>query len=163
MNENGTSDPLQDGETKKAILYVDLDNVLVDFQSGVDRLPPKVREAFADHPDDAPGIFALMAPLPGAREAFFLLARHYDVYILSTAPWGNPSAWRDKLVWVQTHLGDAARKRLILTHHKDLNRGRFLIDDRRRHGADRFEGEHIHFGTERFPDWQAVLRYLLPE
>jgi hypothetical protein len=31
--------------------------------------------------------------------------------------------------------GDVAYKRLILTHHKDLNRGDFLIDDRDRSGT----------------------------
>lgn len=51
-------------------------------------------------------------------------------------------------------------KRLILTHHKDLNRGDFLIDDRTRHGADRFAGEHIHLGSDRFPDWPSVMEYL---
>ena len=48
----------------------------------------------------------------------------------------------------------------ILTHHKNLNAGDFLIDDRTKNGADRFLGEHLLFGSERFPDWQAVLAYL---
>ncbi len=26
--------------------------------------------------------------------------------------------------------------------------------------AAEFQGEHIHFGTERFPDWKSVLEYL---
>jgi hypothetical protein len=42
------------------IVYVDMDNVLVDFRSGKRRLPPAVRREFKDHLDDAPGIFALM-------------------------------------------------------------------------------------------------------
>ena len=53
-----------------------------------------------------------------------------------------------------------AYKRLILTHHKDLNHGDFLVDDRPNNGADRFEGEWIRFGSPEFPDWQAVLDYL---
>jgi 5'(3')-deoxyribonucleotidase len=89
------------------------------------------------------------------------LAEHYDIYILSTAPWHNPSAWSDKVVWVQRYLGDVAYKRLILSHHKDLCEGDYLIDDRTKHGAAEFGGEHIHFRTERFPDWQSVLDYLL--
>ncbi len=55
------------------------------------------------------------------------------------------------------YLDDVAHKRLILTHHKDLNRGDYLIDDRLSRGAEKFVGEFIHFGSERFPDWPAVM------
>jgi 5'(3')-deoxyribonucleotidase len=79
---------------------------------------------------------------------------------LSTAPWGNPSAWSDKLLWVKNHIGKNGYKRLILSHHKNLNDGHFLVDDRTKNGADRFSGKHIHFGTEHFPDWKTVLVYL---
>ena len=27
-------------------------------------------------------------------------------------------------------------------------------------GADSFAGEHIHFGSEKFPDWPSVKKYL---
>ena len=57
--------------------------------------------------------------------------------------------------------GQPAYKRLILTHHKNLNRGHFLIDDRENHGAREFDGELILFGSERFPDWPTVTQYLL--
>lgn len=50
--------------------------------------------------------------------------------------------------------------RLILGHHKHLNIGHFLVDDRTKNGADRFTGEHILFGSERFPDWPTVVHYL---
>jgi len=114
----------------KKIIYVDMDNVLVDFVSGINRLAPDVQAAYRDHLDDVPGIFALMDPVDGAVEAFHILASQFEVFILSTAPWENPSAWADKLVWVKKHLGEVAKKRLILTHRKDLNQGDFLIDDR---------------------------------
>jgi|SRR5579862_3469365 len=141
-------------------LYVDMDNVLVDFKSAFPQLPADVLKEYEGRLDDVPGIFSLMKPLPGAIEAFEELAGLFDTYILSTAPWANPSAWSDKLKWVKEHLGDHAYKRLILSHHKNLNRGDFLVDDRTKHGADIFQGEHIHFGTERFPDWATVTAYL---
>ena len=137
-----------------------MDNVLVDFMSGVDRLASGVRDEFEGRLDDVPGIFALMDPMPGAVEAFRELAQLFDTYILSTSPWENPSAWSDKLCWVKAHLGESAKKRLILTHHKDLNVGDFLIDDRTKHGVDKFSGEHIHFGCPPYPDWPTVLTYL---
>jgi len=143
------------------VLYVDMDNVLVNFESGIARLDPEVREAYEGHLDDAPGIFGLMDPVEGALDAYAKLARVFDTYILSTAPWENPSAWTDKLLWVKRQIGEPARKRLILTHHKNLNAGDYLIDDRTKHGADRFSGEHIRFGSGRFPGWPEVLDYLL--
>jgi len=101
-----------------------------------------------------------MDPIPGAIDSFNELSKLFDTYILSTSPWENDSAWTDKLKWVKKHLGKSAYKRLILSHHKNLNTGDFLIDDRTKNGADKFQGEHIHFGTEKFPDWKSVVEYL---
>ena len=144
----------------KKTVYVDMDNVLVDFQSAFPKLSKDVLEEYEDDIDDIPGIFALMEPMPGAIESFKELIQHFDTYILSTAPWDNPSAWSDKLLWVKNNLGEHASRRLILTHHKNLNTGDYLIDDRTARGADKFAGEHIHFGTKKFPDWQSVMKYL---
>lgn len=60
-----------------------------------------------------------------------------------------------------TTLGEVAYKRLILSHHKNLNKGDYLIDDRTKNGVDKFEGEHIHFGTEKFLNWNDVTNYLI--
>jgi 5'(3')-deoxyribonucleotidase len=146
----------------KKILYVDMDNVLVDFESGISRLNNETREQFKDNYDEVPGIFSLMDPVDGAIESFNLLAEHYDTFIFSTAPWNNPSAWSDNCLWVKKHLGDKAYKRLIISHRKDLNKGHYLIDDREKNGAGDFEGELILFGSERFKDWRVVINYLLP-
>jgi hypothetical protein len=150
----------------KKILYVDLDNTLVDFPSGIARLSEEDRVAYEGHYDDAPGIFALMDPLPGALEAYRELAVHFDTYILSTAPWHNASAWHDKVLWVQKHLeatGETvAYKRLILSHRKDLNRGDFLVDDRPNNGAGAFQGEWLQFGPgAAYPTWASATEYLL--
>ena len=142
-----------------------MDNVLVDFQSGIDRLDSATKLEYEGRLDEVPGIFGLMDPMPGAVEAYRELSAKFDTYILSTAPWLNPSAWSDKINWVHQHLGigtdETVHKRLILSHHKNLNMGDYLIDDRTANGADRFVGEHIHFGQPEFPDWPAVLRYLI--
>jgi len=143
------------------ILYIDMDNVLVDFPTGISRITEQQREEFEGKLDEVPDLFSLMDPMPGAIESFQRLANHYDTYILSTAPWENHTAWSDKLKWVKEYLGAPAYKRLILSHHKNLNAGEYLIDDRLKNGVDRFKGEHIHFGTERFPDWKSVCDYLL--
>ena len=143
------------------IVYVDMDNVLVNFQSGIDKLSSKQFNEFKGIYYQVPSIFSLMDPLEGALEAFEKLSSKYDTYILSTAPWTNTTAWQDKIEWVQKYLGKLAYKKLILSHHKNLNAGDYLIDDRLRNGADKFKGEHIHFATDKFPDWDTVLNYLM--
>ena len=35
-----------------------------------------------------------------------------------------------------------------------------MIDDRLKNGAAEFKGEHIHFGSDRFPNWESVVEYL---
>ena len=64
-------------------------------------------------------------------------------------------------MWVKRYLGEIAYKRLILTHHKNLNIGDLLIDDRTANGADLFNGEHIIFGSKKYPNWKSVCNYLL--
>ena len=145
---------------KNKIVYFDMDNVLVDFQSGIDRLNKQTLEEYKDRLDEVPGIFSLMDPIDGAIEAMYKISEEYDVYILSTAPWKNPSAWTDKANWVQKYLGKIGYKRLILSHNKNLNKGDYLIDDRTKNGADKFEGEHVHFLTDKFPNWESVISYL---
>ena len=142
-------------------LYLDMDNVLVDFPSGIAKLSEQELNEYDGRYDEVPGIFSLMSPMPGAISAFNKLVKKYDTYILSTAPWENPSAWSDKLLWVKEYLGAPAHKRLILSHNKHLNSGDFLVDDRLKNGVDKFRGKHIHFGTEEFPNWEKVLSYLI--
>ncbi len=146
---------------QKKILYVDMDNVLVDFKSGIDQLDEATQLEYKDRLDEVPHIFNKMRPLEDAIDSFNELSEHFDTYILSTSPWENCTAWMDKLNWVKEHLGQKAYKRLILTHHKNLNAGDFLIDDRKNNGAENFKGEWLHFGTEKFPDWISVKAYLI--
>ena len=61
----------------KKRLGFDMDNVLVDFQSGIDRLTPEQRIEYAGRFDECPGIFALMDPYPGAIEAYNTLCSYY--------------------------------------------------------------------------------------
>lgn len=146
---------------RKKRIFVDMDGVLVDFQSGFDALDEELKQKFKKRPYNAPGIFGLMKPMPGAIKAIHELSQYYDIYILSTAPWDNPSAWMDKVMWVKKYLDDVCHKKLIISHHKELCKGGYLIDDRERNGASEFEGEWIQFGTENFSDWKVVVEYLI--
>ncbi len=144
-------------------LFFDMDGVLVNFQSGIDKLSEETRREYEGRLDEVPGIFSLMDPMPHAVEAVQVLSEYYDIYILSTAPWNNPSAWSDKIVWLTKHFGDTFKKRVILTHCKNLCDGDFLVDDRAKNGASEFPGEWVQFGSERYPDWEEVTRYLISE
>jgi len=149
----------------KTVLYFDMDGVLVDFQSALKKQTPETLEMYKGHEDDIPGLFGQMEPMQGAIEAVHKLAEKYDCYILSTAPWANPSSWADKVRWVTEHLDDVFHKKIILTHHKNmLNDGEaYLIDDRTKHGADQFGERHIHFGSNRFQNWDSVVDFLLKQ
>ena len=89
----------------KPVVYVDMDGVLVDFDSGIARLTEQELSMYEGRFDEVPGIFARMDPMPGAIEAFTALAGRFDVYILSTASWLNPSAWAHKVEWIHAHFG----------------------------------------------------------
>jgi 5'(3')-deoxyribonucleotidase len=172
------------GKPAKKIVYLDMDDVLVDFRSGIEAVkadyPTKDPESREANWDEVPDIFSKMEPLNGAIEAVKILAASpkLDVYVLSTAPWENPSAWSDKLNWIRKHfdeenpIDDKTKdnplyKKVILSHNKHLNAGAFLIDDRKANGAEDFGGFHIHFGAAneeherdgRFSDWKAVLEH----
>ena len=141
-------------------VFVDMDNVLVDFESGLAQVSEEVKKEYEGRLDGIPGLFGLMKPMPGAIEAMHELQKHCDLFILSTAPWKNPSAWSDKVKWVTEYLDDVFHKRMIITHRKDLCQGDYLIDDRGKNGTSDFSGEWIEFGSEKFPDWNSVLDYL---
>lgn len=152
----------------KKRLFFDMDNVLVNFQSGLDKVDESIKEQYRaktpdekDRLDEIPGLFSLMEPMDGAVDAVHKLAEVYDVFILSTAPWNNPSAWSDKVEWVKKYFGEVFYKRMVITHRKDLCEGDYLIDDRGKNGTSEFKGEWIHFGSERFPNWESVKSYLI--
>ena len=116
----------------KKIIYIDMDNVLVDFKTGIDQLDNDTLIEYEGRLDEVPNIFSLMNSYNNAIESVEKLSEKYDLY-----------------------------KRLIISHHKNLNAGDYLIDDRPNNGAKDFKGEWIHFGSESFPDWNSVTRYLL--
>lgn len=149
-------------QQRKKRLFFDMDGVLVDFESGLAQQDEQTLKEYEGRYDEIPGLFGLMQPMPGAIEAVHKLNEHYDCYILSTAPWNNPSAWSDKVTWITKHLDDVFHKKMVITHCKNLCKGDILIDDRGKNGTSQFEGEWIEFGSERYPNWNAVLDYLIP-
>ena len=133
----------------KKIVYFDMDNVLVNFQSGIDQLSDYQLKSYKNDYDEVPGIFGTMKPNEDMVDLFNIMLEdeRYDCYILSTSPWNNPSAASDKVKWVQQYIPNAY-KRLILSHNKNLNIGDYLIDDRTANGAGEFSGKLLQYGGE---------------
>lgn len=147
----------------RPIVYIDLDGVVVDLIGQLDLELSQLTntlESPTDWIDQSETIFLEAKPIAHALESIAELEKHYDVFILSTAPWNNILSWSQKRIWVEKFL-PTMKKKLILTHRKDLLIGDFLIDDRTKNGAGEFKGKHIHIFTEKYPSWQSVLDELI--
>ena len=137
----------------KLRIFIDLDGVLADFDMAAALHPDRNNKGF--RPDLAIN-FGDVHPIPGSIDAVqALLDAGHEVFIASTAPWDQPKAWTDKRLWVGQHFPQL-KKKLILTHRKDLLMGDILIDDNLWNGAKDFSGTHIHFGQNGM-DWNYVL------
>lgn len=151
------------------ILYIDMDGVVANFEKAIKLHVPewdslsemKKGEKTDEVCGSIPGFFLNLETIEGAVESVLRLSNFYDTYFLSAPMWHVPQSYTEKRLWIEKHFGESFRKRLILTHRKDLNFGRFLIDDRTSHGAGKFVGKHIHFGSNEFPDWNSILDYLI--
>lgn len=164
-------------ETSKKVLYIDMDGVLVDFKDAIDRAyqkNPEFSEKYKENPDEIPGIFESPKPIEGAIEAVIKIAKSgkYDIFIATTATWGNPQAAMHKRLWIEKYFGELFKKKMVITHHKNKLIGDFLIDDRLKNGAAGFKGELLSFGWayeknegkggwNEFRTWGDVLAYLL--
>ena len=128
-----------------------MDGVLVDFLDAIEtnnKINPKFKKTFKKNPDLIPGIFKNPKPIEGAIEAVGKLAEsdEYDLFIATSATWGNPEAATHKRLWIEKHFGDLFKKKMFITHRKDLLIGDYLIDDREANGAANFNGELLPFG-----------------
>jgi len=149
-----------------------MDGVIADFDFAINKICPildtseyyptyeerskKIDEIVESNLD----IFYNLPPIEGAIDAVNKLFDLFDVYFLSTPMWAIPESYIGKRIWIEKHFGEKAEKRLILTHRKDLNIGHFLVDDRLKNGVSEFNGEHIHFATNNFPNWSITFDYL---
>ncbi len=158
---------------KKPILHVDMDDTICHFKSRLIELHPHTEPIFGNKETlesnqiieaaimASPRIFLDLEPMDDAVQAVKRLSEYFDIYFLSSPFWELPESFMDKRIWLENHFGELAYKRLILSHRKDLSIGEFLVDDRIANGAGDFTGRHIHFGTESFPDWEYVEKYLM--
>ena len=140
----------------KLTILVDMDNTLCDYEEAFARtlkaeypeiavVPSDKRlnwDILEDYPADVhakcksvngvKGFFLNMKPIEGGVEAVkAMLGAGHNVLIVS-APDSAYAAQcsEEKQQWIQNHLGDEWKDRLILTRDKTTVRGDFLIDDK---------------------------------
>lgn len=154
----------------KKIVYVDMDGVIADFEHGIKLINPSVilNEDNKEANDLVtnivlanPKFFQTLPPIENSVDCVKELMEKYMVIFCSTPMEEVPHSFSGKKEWLNEHFGEKAYKNLKLTHHKHLCIGDYLIDDRLKNGAGQFTGEHIHFRTEKFPDWESVMKYLM--
>jgi 5'-nucleotidase len=145
----------------KKRLYCDMDQVLCDFKKGIqNKFLNPINQIEKEFPQSRLGFFITLEPIPGAIAAVNLLQKHFDVWILSRPSFFNLNCYTEKAIWIRNHLGFEMQKKLILCGDKSICKGDYLIDDMTADGQDKFEGEFILFGSEKFPDWFSVLKHL---
>jgi len=139
----------------KLIVYIDMDGVLCDFKSAYD-----AKKHIIKYPQAEFDFFRKLKPIEGAIDAFNALFEKFDTYILTAPSIYNPICYMEKRLWVEDYLGLRAVEKLILSNHKELLIGDYLIDDNcKGQGQDGFKGKLIHFGSDKVKSWSDVMMY----
>ena len=142
-------------KNEQLTIHIDMDGVLANFEKAMIEHPKNGTKGFRP---DLELDFTDFEPIPGSKEAVQKLSdMGHDIYIASTAPWNNPKAWTQKRLWIEKHFPTLKRK-LTLTHHKNLLIGDVLIDDTTYRGQKDFQGTFIHFKPEEGIDWPFVVQ-----
>lgn len=154
-------------------VYIDMDGVLVDFNEAKENAyqsNPLYKEKYKDNPDEIKGIFKNPKPIDGAIDAVkkLTISGKYNLFIATAATWYNPEAAMHKRLWIEKYFGELFKKKIIITHRKDLLIGDYLIDDRLANGAADFKGELLSFGWayeidewNKYKTWDDILLKLL--
>lgn len=144
---------------KDIIIYVDMDNVLCDYNKMFEERIEKYPETA--YPQSQYGFFEELLPVKDALNGFDFLSYYFDVWILSAPSVMNPMCYTEKRVWVEKYLGYKAAEKLILSPNKALLMGHYLIDDIKEGRArqNEFIGDQLVFGSKKYPDWVSVMRY----
>ena len=134
-------------------IFIDMDGVISDFEKAA-------KEGGFDKRPDLHVDYRNLDVVYGAIEAVAKLNADHEVFIASTPPWTRPEVWSDKREWIEDHFPILKRK-LILTHRKDLLIGDILIDDSRYRGQPDFQGEWYWFNKNwDNRNWNACLEWI---
>ena len=136
-------------------IYIDMDGVITDFKQGQEYQGYKLSK----RPDLVVN-YRTLPVMEGAIKAVAKLNADHEIFIASTPPWTRPEVWGHKREWLEEHFPYLKRK-LILTHRKDLLIGDILIDDTRFRGQPDFKGNWFWFNKNwNNRNWNACLEYI---
>ena len=136
-------------------IYIDMDGVITDFKKGQEHQGYKLSK----RPDLVVN-YRTLPVMEGAIKAVAKLNADHEIFIASTPPWTRPEVWGHKREWIEEHFPYLKRK-LILTHRKDLLIGDVLIDDTRFRGQPDFQGNWFWFNKDwSNRNWNTCLEYI---
>lgn len=139
-------------------VYVDMDGVLCDYYKAHVKSVKEFPEQ--KYPQAQWGFFLKLEEVENSISSFRKLQEKYDVWILTRPSFRNVNSFTEKAQWVWDHLGYDVVEKTIMCGDKSLLKGDYLIDDMSGAGQERFEGEWIHFGSDKYPNWNKVIEYL---
>ena len=143
---------------EKLRIFIDMDGVLANFDKAKQSHPNFEKKGFRP---DLTLDFSKFEPMPGALEAVKKLGdMGHDLFIATTPPWNHPDAWGQKRHWVENHLPQLKRK-MFLTHRKDLLIGDVLIDDSIYRGQRDFRGTFIRFNPNNGVGWDFCVKTIV--
>lgn len=142
-------------------LYIDMDGVICNYKKAFDTA--LVENPNQPYPQSAWGFFSNLEPIDYAIESVKKLIGIYDVWFLSTPSVYNLNSYTEKAFWIRQHFGLEAQSKLILATDKSLLKGHYLVDDDLKDSQIKFEGQHLHFGSPDFNNWEVVTKFLIDE
>ena len=140
-------------------IYIDMDGVISNFEKEAEKEAIKRGVSKLSRPDLFVD-YRNLDIIPGAVEAVYKLNQDFDVFIATTPPWDRPEVWGQKREWIGDYF-PYLKKKMILTHRKDLLIGDILIDDSRFRGQSDFQGEWYWFNKNwNNRNWKACLEWI---
>lgn len=142
-------------------VFVDMDDTFLGFSKAVKESIKECPEIA--YPQSQYRFYADLKPLDGAVEAVLAIDAdpRYRVYFCTAPSIKNRLCYTEKADSIFHILGEEWLNRLFVAPDKSKMTSGILIDDSDSgRGQELYKGELIHFGTEAFPDWDAVLSFL---
>ena len=138
-------------------IYVDMDGVISNFEKASKEL--QRIHGKTNRPDKHVN-YRNLEVISGAKEAMAVLNQDFDIFIATTPAWDRPEVWGQKREWIGDYF-PYLKKKMILTHRKDLLIGDILIDDSRYRGQPDFQGEWYWFNQNwGNRNWEACMEWI---